>query len=234
MPQTFIQAPDTPKRAAFIAAYQQLSRSERMPSPSAAAQGYDAMLLLAAAIRQSGTTHGSRVREALENLKEKVEGVIMTYDRPFSRSDHEAIDSPGQVAMGEVRGGRVVRAHDDNIKKKTGEVSLLRPSIRPHKAGFHNASGGNSMRPPATLLAVLAGAWFFSIPAFGAEPDPIRIGLTCPFTGGSAPMGESLRNAVRWRSRRSTGRAASLAARSSSSSATTRPIPTRAAPSPRS
>ncbi|MBL8279275.1 MAG: ABC transporter substrate-binding protein [Pelomonas sp.] len=121
MPQTFIQAPDTPKRAAFIAAYQQLSRSERMPSPSAAAQGYDAMLLLAAAIRQSGTTHGSRVREALENLKEKVEGAVTTYDRPFSRSDHEAFDSPGQVAMGEVRGGRVVRAHEDNIKKKTGK-----------------------------------------------------------------------------------------------------------------
>jgi branched-chain amino acid transport system substrate-binding protein len=121
MPQTFIQAPDTPKRAAFIAAYQKLSRSERMPSPSAAAQGYDAMLLLAAAIRQAGTTHGSRVREALENLKEKVEGVVTTYDRPFSRSDHEAFDTPGQVTMGEVRGGRVVRAHEDNGKKKAGK-----------------------------------------------------------------------------------------------------------------
>ena len=119
MPQTFIQAPDTPKRAAFIAAYQKLSRSERMPSPSAAAQGYDAMLLLAAAIRQAGTTHGSRVREALETLKEKVEGVIMTYERPFSRTDHEAFDSPGQVVMGEVRGGRVVHAHED--KKKAGK-----------------------------------------------------------------------------------------------------------------
>ncbi len=119
MPQTFIQAPDTPKRAAFIAAYQKLSRSERMPSPSAAAQGYDAMLLLAAAIRQAGTTHGSRVREALENFKEKVEGAVTTYDRPFSRSDHEAFDNPGQVAMGEVRGGRVVRAHED--KKKAGK-----------------------------------------------------------------------------------------------------------------
>ena len=116
MPQTFIQAPDTPKRAAFIAAYQKLSRSERMPSPSAAAQGYDAMLLLAAAIRQAGTTHGSRVREALEDLRERVEGVITTYERPFSRADHEAFDSPGQVVMGEVRGGRVVRAHDDRRK----------------------------------------------------------------------------------------------------------------------
>ena len=117
MPQTFIQEADTPKRRAFIAAYQKLSRAERMPSPSAAAQGYDGLLLLAAAIRQAGTTHGSRVREALENLREKVDGVIMTYERPYTRSDHEAFDDPGQVTMGEVSGGRVVRAHEDTRKK---------------------------------------------------------------------------------------------------------------------
>jgi branched-chain amino acid transport system substrate-binding protein len=116
MPQTFIQAPDTPKRAAFIAAWQRLSRAERMPSAVSAAQGYDGMLLLAAAIRQAGTTHGSRVREALENLHGKVEGVVMTYERPFSRTDHEAIDHPDQVTMGEVRGGRVVRAYEDRKK----------------------------------------------------------------------------------------------------------------------
>jgi branched-chain amino acid transport system substrate-binding protein len=117
MPQTFIQEPSTPKRRAFIEAWQKRARAERMPSPSAAAQGYDGMLLLAAAIRQAGTTHGSRVREALENLKDRVEGAIMTYERPFSRSDHEAIDGPGQVAMGEVRGGRVVRAYEDGRRK---------------------------------------------------------------------------------------------------------------------
>lgn len=119
MPQTFIQEPDTPKRRSFIEAYQKLSRMQRMPSPSAAAQGYDAMLLLAAAIRQAGTTYGSRVREALENLEEKVEGVVTTYDHPFSRHDHEAFDHPGQILMGEVRGGRVVRVHED-IRQKPG------------------------------------------------------------------------------------------------------------------
>jgi branched-chain amino acid transport system substrate-binding protein len=117
MPQTFVQEADTPRRRAFIEAYQKISRTQRMPSPSAAAQGYDAMMLLAAAIRQAGTTFGSRVREALENLEEKVDGVVTTYDRPFSRDDHEAIDHPGQVTMGEVRGGRVVRAHEDSKRK---------------------------------------------------------------------------------------------------------------------
>lgn len=117
MPQTFIQEADTPKRRAFIEAWQERAHSERMPSPSAAAQGYDAVLLLAAAIRQAGTTHGARVREALEALTARIEGVIMTYDRPFSRNDHEAFDHPGQVAMGEVRGGRVVRAPEEPRKR---------------------------------------------------------------------------------------------------------------------
>ena len=117
MPQTFIQEATTPKRHAFIEAYQKLARTERMPSPSAAAQGYDSMLLLAAAIRQANTTFGSRVREALENLQEKTEGVITTYDRPFSRSDHEAFDHPNQVTMGEVRGGRIRHAYEDNRQK---------------------------------------------------------------------------------------------------------------------
>ncbi|MBA3903471.1 MAG: amino acid ABC transporter substrate-binding protein [Rhodocyclaceae bacterium] len=117
MPQTFIQEPTTPRRRAFIEAWQKVRRGERMPVPPAAAQGYDSMHLLAAAINQAGTMHGPRVREALENLKEKVEGVIMTYDRPFSRADHEAIRGTGQVVMGEVRGGRVVYAYEEDKKK---------------------------------------------------------------------------------------------------------------------
>jgi branched-chain amino acid transport system substrate-binding protein len=37
----------------------------------AAAQGYDSMLLLAAAIRQARSTDGARLRDALESLKER-------------------------------------------------------------------------------------------------------------------------------------------------------------------
>jgi branched-chain amino acid transport system substrate-binding protein len=117
MPQTFIQEPDTPKRRAFIEAYQKARQVERMPVPSAAAQGYDSMYLLAAAINQAGSLHGPKVREALEGLKEKVEGVVMTYERPFSRTDHEAIHGRGEVVMGEVRGGRVVHAYEEDKKK---------------------------------------------------------------------------------------------------------------------
>lgn len=109
MPQTFIQDPSTPKRKAFIEAYQKAYKIERMPSPVSAAQGYDSIYLLAAAIKQAGSTDGVKIREALENLNGTVEGVVTNYSKPFSHDDHEAI-KPNLVVIGEVKGGRVVLA----------------------------------------------------------------------------------------------------------------------------
>ena len=114
MPQTFIQLPDTPKRKAFIEAYQAAYKIDRMPSPVSAAQGYDSVLLLAAAIKQAGSTDGRKIREALENLNTKVEGVVTVYDKPFSATDHEAITSNIPV-FGLVKDGRVVAAHPEDI-----------------------------------------------------------------------------------------------------------------------
>ncbi len=111
MPQTFIQDGNTPKRKAFIDAYIKAYKpaNDRISSPVSAAQGYDSIYILAAAIKQAGTTDGPKVREALENLKEKVDGVVASYDKPFTRDDHEAI-KVGMPVMGQVEGGRVIRA----------------------------------------------------------------------------------------------------------------------------
>ena len=121
MPQTFIQEPNTPKRKAFIEAYQKAYNppNGRIPSPVSAAQGYDSMYLLAAAIKQAGNTDGVKIREALENLKEKIEGVVTTYDHPYTHDNHEAITKE-MVVMGEVRDGHVVHAYesDKGGKKK--------------------------------------------------------------------------------------------------------------------
>lgn len=114
MPQTFIQLADTPKRKAFIEAYQAAYKIDRMPSPVSAAQGYDSVLLLAAAIKQAGSTDGRKIREALENLNTKVEGVVTVYDKPFSATDHEAITANIPV-FGLVKDGRVVAAHPEDI-----------------------------------------------------------------------------------------------------------------------
>ena len=115
MPETFIQAPTTPKRKAFIEAYQAAYKIDRMPSPVSAAQGYDSVYLLAAAIKQAGDTDGRKIREALENLNDKVEGVVTTYDHPFSATDHEAI-SNNIPLFGLVKNGRVVPAHPEDLE----------------------------------------------------------------------------------------------------------------------
>ncbi|WP_413437741.1 ABC transporter substrate-binding protein [Sulfuriferula sp. GW1] len=114
MPQTFIQEPNTPKRKAFITAYQQAYKVDRIPSPVSAAQGYDSMYLLAAAIKQAGSTDGPKIRAALENLRTPVVGVITTYNHPYTHDNHEAI-TMNMTVMGEVRNGRVVYAYDADL-----------------------------------------------------------------------------------------------------------------------
>src|SRR5450830_510578 len=111
MPQTFIQDANTPKRKAFIDAYVKAYNPPpgRMPSPVSAAQAYDSIYLLAAAIKQAGSTDGPKVLAALENLNEHVDGVVTSYNKPFSKTDHEAIDFKNTV-FGEVKGGHVILA----------------------------------------------------------------------------------------------------------------------------
>nr|WP_092947426.1 ABC transporter substrate-binding protein [Roseateles sp. YR242] len=118
MPQTFIQEPTTPKRQSFIVAYLKTfnPKNSRIDSPVSAAQGYDSIYLLAAAIKQAGGIEGPKVKAALEDLKAPVEGVVTTYNKPFSKTDHEAITANIPV-LGEVKGQRVVYAYEADFKK---------------------------------------------------------------------------------------------------------------------
>ena len=117
MPQTFVQEPTTPKRKAFIDNYLKTfkPKNNRMDSPVSAAQGYDSIYLLAAAIKQAGSTDGPKIKAALEDLKTPVEGVVTTYTKPFSKDDHDAITANIPV-FGEVKGGRVVFANAEDQK----------------------------------------------------------------------------------------------------------------------
>lgn len=117
MPETFIQEPNTPKRKEFIAAYQKAYKVDRIPSPVSAAQGYDSMFILAAAIKQAGSTDGVKVREALENLSTKIDGVVTTYDHPYTHDNHEAI-ARNMVVMGEVKDGHVIYASEAEKNRK--------------------------------------------------------------------------------------------------------------------
>ena len=118
MPQTFIQEPTTPKRQSFIINYLRTfnPKNARIDSPVSAAQGYDSIYLLAAAIKQANSTEGPKIRAALEDLKTPVEGVVTTYNKPFTKTDHEAITANIPV-FGEVKGQRVVYAYPEDFKK---------------------------------------------------------------------------------------------------------------------
>ena len=121
MPQTYIQSPSTtPKRKAFQEAYLKefKPKNNNILSPVSAAQGYDSVYLLAAAIKQANSTEGPKILAALQDLKAPVDGVVITYNKPFTATDHEAIKAK-DVVMGVVENGRVefLNAEDAKAKK---------------------------------------------------------------------------------------------------------------------
>jgi len=129
MPQTFIEEAITPKAKAFIQGYHAAYKVSRIPSPVSAAQGYDAVYIFAAAVKQAQSTDTHKIKAALENLKDPVKGVIATWLKPFSAWDpsnedsHEAFRRD-QVVMGMVKDGHVVFANNADrlrlIKNATG------------------------------------------------------------------------------------------------------------------
>ncbi|OIR16465.1 leucine-, isoleucine-, valine-, threonine-, and alanine-binding protein precursor [mine drainage metagenome] len=113
MPQTFIEEPITAKAKSFIEGYHKAYHVDRIPSPVSAAQGYDAVYIFAAAVKQAQSTDTKKIKLALEDLKEPVKGVIATWKHPFTKwnpadvQTHEAFRREN-VVMGMVKDGRVV------------------------------------------------------------------------------------------------------------------------------
>jgi branched-chain amino acid transport system substrate-binding protein len=87
--------------------YPQIKGPEDIFSPVGTANAYDAMHLLVKAIAQAGSTDGDKIRDALENLNGKYEGLIKTYDHPFSKTEHDAL-GPGDYIMVRYEGEKIV------------------------------------------------------------------------------------------------------------------------------
>jgi branched-chain amino acid transport system substrate-binding protein len=120
MPQTYIQSPSTtPKRKSFQEAYLKefKPKNNNIASPVSAAQGYDSVYLLAAAIKQANSTEGPKILAALQDLKAPVDGVVISYNKPFSATDHDAIKVK-DVVMGVVENGRVEFLNAEDAKPK--------------------------------------------------------------------------------------------------------------------
>ena len=118
MPETFIQVPNSPKRKIFIDNYLKEFKPKNgiMASPVSAAQGYDSMYLLAGAIKQANSTEGPKILAALENHNSRVEGVVMVYNKPYSKTNHEAITADVPV-MGVVENGRVEFLNKEDLSR---------------------------------------------------------------------------------------------------------------------
>ncbi len=64
---------------------------------SFALHGYDSVLLYAEAVKQAKTIEGSAVRLALEDLKTPVQGVLKNYEKPFTKTNHDALTAKDLV-----------------------------------------------------------------------------------------------------------------------------------------
>lgn len=113
MPQSFIQdSANTDRQKTFVAEYLKdfKPQDDRIPVAVAAAQGYDSMYVIAQAIKDAGSTDGLKIRDALCDLKTPVNGVVMTYNKPFTATNHIALKKT-DVGLGVVKDGRVAPAN---------------------------------------------------------------------------------------------------------------------------
>ncbi len=75
-------------------------------APVGTANAYDAMRLLGIAIERAKSTEGDAIRKAMEDIDQYV-GLIKTYKRPFSATDHEGL-APEDYVMVQYEGSRIV------------------------------------------------------------------------------------------------------------------------------
>lgn len=116
MVQSIVQDAANERRSTFISRYVKHSNEKPIGSLMAAAQSYDAVHLLLRALFQSkGDTSGPALKAALEDLREPYRGVISTFDKPFSKDDHDAF-SDQMVWIGEWRNGSIAYHYAEDAR----------------------------------------------------------------------------------------------------------------------
>lgn len=110
------------RNSAFRLKYRKLSDENMIGSMMAAAQTYDAMhLLLRGMFEAKGDLTGKGLKRGLENLPRRYAGVVTSYDKPFSESDHDAI-SANMLWLGTWRKG----ARDYHYAEDAQRASVIR------------------------------------------------------------------------------------------------------------
>ncbi|KPF49525.1 hypothetical protein D621_14710 [beta proteobacterium AAP51] len=112
LPNVFME-----RNSSFLRSYGKLSKERPIGSMMSAAQTYDAVhLLLRAMFISKGDLSGRSLKNALENLPQAYRGVVTTYDRPFSSSDHDAI-SANMLWLGTWRNGERAYAYREDAQR---------------------------------------------------------------------------------------------------------------------
>ena len=119
MAQTVIQDAANERRSSFLLRYFKYSKEKRIGSLMAAAQTYDAVhLMLFAAFQTKGDINGDTLKRALENKERPYQGVVTTYTKPFSATDHDAFTA-NMVWLGTWRRGQVEFFYADDAKQSS-------------------------------------------------------------------------------------------------------------------
>lgn len=92
------------------------ARYPKLATFVSAAQAYDSVMVLAAAMKKAGSTDGAKVAEALDTGIPETQGVVKTYTQPFRKGDHEALEV-SDFRLARWKGGQVT-AYEDDITRK--------------------------------------------------------------------------------------------------------------------
>jgi branched-chain amino acid transport system substrate-binding protein len=108
--QTFTFVQNTkPKAVAlfkrFTEKYKDTKDANEVPFPSYIGNAYDATHMIGLAIKKAGSTEGPKMQATLEDLG-SYDGLVKTYNNPFSASRHEALD-PDDYSMTVWKGSRL-------------------------------------------------------------------------------------------------------------------------------
>ncbi len=103
-------AEDSNARASALA-MRVRARYPQMVTFVTAAQAYDSVLLLAAAMNKAGSTDGEKVAAALENNLPDVQGIVKLYSKPFSKAKHEGLGVE-DFHLGKWKDGKVINYSD--------------------------------------------------------------------------------------------------------------------------
>jgi branched-chain amino acid transport system substrate-binding protein len=122
MVQTILQNTFLERHNSFFLRYGRISKEPTIGSVMSAAQTYDAVhLLLRAMFEVKGDLSGPGLKKGLETLSRSYQGVVTTYNEPFSASDHDAI-SANMLWLGTWKNNQRVYFYADDAKR----ASILR------------------------------------------------------------------------------------------------------------